>query len=263
MYSKLCFTPVFFVSTFPVCLQYYLDLGSSFLEADEDVDGATGGDGYLCMNSMSLEEPTDYTKMTPAPPPPQPTDCHEAADTEQLIVDLSHRPSLSKCEEKREKEENYVNLNPTKKNHYRGNKSEIEPLLDTVDEVRARDSPGRRKKRFSDSPPRLSTQALIHRNEDSDSGHESFVPAGSSPEKLEENDGYLSPKSLTGMPEMPAVAALELNGIVKGGNSTAGSGTKNTAAASNGQARLYNSNYRDLCPPDYSAVMEAVGETNV
>jgi hypothetical protein len=176
----------------------------------------------------------------------------KSSDTDKLIVDLKR----SKKEE--DEEERYVNFDLTKKNAAKDrlkNKQqdlEVQPLIHNVDEIQTRDSPGRRKRLVNGSPVRLNTQAEVHGNDDSDSGHESFAP-GSSPDKTEENDGYLSPKSLT----MQDVPMFEVNGITptKGGNS------KNVG---NGKARLLSDgyNFNDFPPPDYRAVMEST-ETNV
>ncbi|XP_045205164.2 vascular endothelial growth factor receptor 1-like isoform X2 [Mercenaria mercenaria] len=232
--------------------QYYLDLGCHFDgEDDETVEGATGVEpGYLSMNSMAIEEPTDYTKMSLAPPPP--TGNVKSSETEKLVVDLKRNKKDSDTEER------YVNFDLTKKNAAKDrlkNKQqdiEVQPLIHNVDEVQTRDSPGR-KRRKNGSPIRLNTQAEVHGNEDSDSGHESFAP-GSSPDKIDENDGYLSPKSMN----MQDVPVFEMNGITP----TKGSNSKNVG---NGQARLLSSgyNFNDLQPPDYRAVMEEATETNV
>ena len=224
--------------------QYYLDLGDNFARGD-DLDGAVGENGYLSMNSVSLDEPSDYTKMSMAPPPPEED---FMSDKEKLIVDMDSASSRPQDEER------YVNFDLTTKNARLRNKGkgsgeEKLPLIDMVNESQLRDSPGRkRSKANGTSPTRLSTQADVHRNEDSDSGHESFAP-GSSPDKMDENDGYLSPKSVS----VQNVPVFELNGV-------AGK-PKNTG---NGHARLIGSKYiyEDLPPPDYRAVMEA-NETNV
>lgn len=232
--------------------QYYLDLGCNYSGDDDgELEGATGFEpGYLSMNSMAFEEQTDYTKMSPAPPPPEDV---KLCENEKLIVDLKQ----SKKDEA--EEERYVNFDLTKKNaakdrmKNRQQDIEVQPLIHNVDETQTRDSPGRRRHK-NGSPLRLNTQAEIQRNDDSDSGHESFAP-GSSPEKLDENDGYLSPKSLTVSSEVPS---YEMNGISssKGGN---------PKRVGNGQARLLSDsyNYNDLPPPDYRAVMEQAHETNV
>jgi len=224
-------------------LQYYLDLGDEF-----ECEGATGGvePGYLSMNSMALEEPTDYTKMSPAPPPPG------GPEDEKLCVDLS-----GKKKSDMDAEERYVNFDLTKKNAAKDrnkskqNEIEVQPLLHNVDERMIRDSPGRRRHRHG-SPTRLSGGITLDSpaNEDSDSGHESFAP-GSSPDKCDENDGYLSPRSMQDVPLLP------LNGV--------GPKSGSQKSASNGQVRGGSNNkyrYSDLPPPDYRAVMEA-NETNV
>lgn len=233
--------------------QYYLDLGCNFDGDDEEcTEGATGYEpGYLSMNSMAIEEPTDYTKMSLAPPPPtdqpQPLDSMKTSDTEKLIVDLKR----SKKDE--DVEERYVNFDLTKKNAAKDrlkNKQqefEVQPLIHNVDEIQTRDSPGRRKRHINGSPVQLNTQAEVHGNDDSDSGHESFAP-GSSPDKMEENDGYLSPRSMN----MQDVPMFEMNGITP----SKGSNSKNVG---NGKARY---NFNDFPPPDYRAVMEST-ETNV
>lgn len=231
--------------------QYYLDLGTNYGPEDEDVlleEGASGYEpGYLSMNSMALNEPTDYTKMSLAPPPPE---------SEKLIVDLKQADN-----KKSEDDERYVNFDFAKKNAakdrlaQRQNDFEVQPLIHNVDETQFRESPGRRRKMKNGSPVRVNNTQDINRNEDSDSGHESFAP-GSSPDKCDENDGYLSPKSMN-VQEM-----FEMNGISPKVNSP----TKNVG---NGQAKALGSrengkyNYRDLPPPDYRAVMESAVESNV
>ncbi|KAL4230476.1 hypothetical protein ACF0H5_010858 [Mactra antiquata] len=232
--------------------QYYLDLGCNYsLDGDDEVEGASGFEpGYLSMNSMSLEGTTDYTKMSPAPPPPEDL---KSCESDKLIVDLK------KSKKDEAEEERYVNFNLTKKNAAKDRLKnqqhdiEVQPLIHNVDETRVRDSPGRRRQK-NGSPLRLNTQAEIHGNDDSDSGHESFAP-GSSPEKMDDNDGYLSPKSLIVSTDVPT---YEMNGISspKGGNSK---------KIGNGQVRLLSDsyNYNDLQPPDYRAVMDEAHETNV
>lgn len=234
--------------------QYYLDLGSNYDQCDdeEEVEGATGIEpGYLSMNSAAFEEKTDYTKMSLAPPPP--SDDLKCSEKEKLIVDL--KPSKKDSDT----EERYVNFDLTKKNAAKDrlkNKQqdvEAQPLIHNIDEIQTRDSPGRRKRQKNGSPVRLNTQAEVHGNDDSDSGHESFAP-GSSPDKIDENDGYLSPKSMN----CQDVPMFEVNGLTP----TKGSNSKNIG---NGQARLISSgyNYNDFPPPDYRAVMEEATETNV
>ena len=212
------------------------------MDDDDQAEGATGPDGYLSMNSVALE-PTDYTRMSHAPPPP---------DEEAALLKPVTKPS--------EPEERYVNLNhkinQNQKNKVKGEDLEMKPLLDqsdghVIDETALRSSPGRRLHKNKQSPTRLETEVEVHRNEDSDSGHSSFAP-GSSPDHLEDNDGYLSPKS-------PAV----FNGT------TIAEGVSSKKER-NGQAKLipnsYNSkyNYEDLVPPpDYRAVMESSTESKV
>lgn len=221
--------------------QYYLDLGSNYLQEDEDqLEGATAQqDGYLSMNSAALE-PTDYTRMSVAPPPP---------DEEKGILKTMTTPS--------EPEERYVNLNhkinQNQRDKTKANDLEMQPLLENneghvIDETALRSSPGRRLRKNQQSPRQVQTEVEVHRNEDSDSGHSSFAP-GSSPDHLEDNDGYLSPKS---------------PGIFNGTDDVT------SKKASNGQAKLipnsYSSkyNYEDLVPPpDYRAVMEAASESKV
>lgn len=202
------------------------------------------------MTSMNLNEPTDYTKMSLAPPPPS---------NEKLVVDLK-----SADKKKSEDDERYVNFDFAKKNAAKDrlankrNDFEVQPLIHNVDETLVRDSPGRRRKPKNGSPTRVTggTQD-VNRNEDSDSGHESFAP-GSSPDKCDENDGYLSPKSMN-VQEIPM---FEINGITPKPNSP----TKNVG---NGQAKALPKNvngkynYHDLPPPDYRAVMESAVESNV
>lgn len=218
--------------------QYYLDLGCNYpkMEDEDQVEGASAPlqDGYLSMNSAALE-PTDYTRMSHAPPPP---------DEEVGLLKPVTKPS--------EQEERYVNLNhkinQNQKDKTKGNDFEMQPLLENSDETALRSSPGRRQHKKQQSQARLQTEVEVHRNEDSDSGHSSFAP-GSSPDHLEDNDGYLSPKS-------PQI----FNGMTD----------VSDKKASNGQAKLipnsYNSkyNYEDLVPPpDYRAVMEAQSESKV
>ena len=217
------------------------------MDDDDQVEGATAGmqDGYLSMNSAALE-PTDYTRMSHAPPPP---------DEEEGLLKPVTKVKTS------EPEERYVNLNHKlnqnkDKTKASCNDHEMQPLLDNndthvVDETALRTSPGRRLRKNQQSPTQVQTEVEVHRNDDSDSGHSSFAP-GSSPDHLEDNDGYLSPKSpqiFNGTPDSPT-------------------GKK----ASNGQAKLlpnnssYKSkyNYEDLVPPpDYRAVMEAKSESTV
>ena len=215
------------------------------MDDDDQLEGATAlQDGYLSMNSAALE-PTDYTRMSHAPPPPD--------EEEGLLKPVAEtKPS--------EQEERYVNLNHKLNQNKERTKAttndlEMVPLLDkndshVVDETALRTSPGRRLRMNQQSPTQVQTEVEVHRNEDSDSGHSSFAP-GSSPDHLEDNDGYLSPKS-------PQI----FNGTVD---------SAMDKKASNGQAKLlanssYNSkyNYEDLVPPpDYRAVMEASAESKV
>ncbi|XP_052280539.1 vascular endothelial growth factor receptor 1-like isoform X1 [Dreissena polymorpha] len=237
--------------------QYYLDLGCNFGSDDEEVpEGATGGEpGYLSMTSMLLE-PTDYTKMSPAPPPPS------SEENEKLIVDMPKK--------KLAEEERYVNFDLTKKyaakdrKNNRGNEIEVQPLIHNVDETLIRDSPGRRRRqnqpnRNGSPPTRLSglqgnTVVDTSPGNDSDSGHESFAP-GSSPDKCDDNDGYLSPKSMN----MQDMQVFDMNGLNIKVNSA--------KSARNGQARVLSNNYSgmprydDIPPPDYRAVMEATEST--
>ncbi|WAQ97904.1 VGFR1-like protein [Mya arenaria] len=208
---------------------YYLDLGGG---ADEDeLEGATGETpGYLSMNSMAIEEPTDYTKMLPAPPPPLDID----DSSEKLIVDLNSK-KMSDAEER------YVNFDLTKKNAVSGrmknkrNDFEVQPLIHNVDETQIRDMPGRQRQK-NGSPNRLSNGNTrdVQSNDDSDSGHESFAP-GSSPEKCDDNDGYLSPKSMN----MQDIPLLEINGI--------GSKTSTQKGATNGKLLSDNHLTSKLC----------------
>jgi hypothetical protein len=230
-----------------------LDLGENYDHDDEEmVEGATGTEpGYLSMNSMAIEPQTDYTKMSPAPPPP---DDEKTAGNEKLVVDLRRN--------KDDEEERYVNFDLTKKNAAKDrlknkqNSIEVQSLIHNVDENLIRDSPGRRKKQNNSNGTALRLNTNVDTNkkgDDSDSGHESFAP-GSSPDKIDENDGYLSPKSVN----IQEVPMFEINGIsaTKGGNST---------KVGNGQVRSVSSgyNYIDVPPPDYRAVMEESVETNV
>lgn len=226
-----------------------MDLGGHYDDEDE-VEGATGFEpGYLSMNSMAIDQPTDYTSMSLAPPPPT-GDC-KSNDAEKLRVDLKGNKKDSDSEER------YVNFDLTKKNAAKDrlknkqNDFEVQPLIHNVDEVQTRDSPGRRRRQDNGSPVKLNTQAEVHSNDDSDSGHESFAP-GSSPDKIDDNDGYLSPKS------MQEAQLFEMNGL----SATKGANPKSVG---NGQARLISSgyNYNDLPPPDYRAVMDDATETNV
>lgn len=229
-------------------LQYYLDLGSNHSLDDEDVlleEGASGFEpGYLSMNSMVLNEPTDYTKMSLAPPPPK---------EDKLTVEMKQLDR-----KRHEDDERYVNFDLTKKNAAKDrvankrNDFEVQPLIHNVDEAQIRDSPGRRRKQKSGSPARINNSTDINKSEDSDSGHESFAP-GSSPDKCDENDGYLSPKSMN----MQEAQVLEMNGIAP------------TLGSPNGQSRPFAKtangkfNYCDVPPPDYRAVMESTVESNV
>ena len=218
------------------------------MDDDDQTEGATGPlqDGYLSMNSAALT-PTDYTRMSQAPPPP--------TEETALLKSPVTKPS--------ETEERYVNLNhqinQNQKNKVKTEDLEMKPLLDhsdghVIDETALRTSPGRRLRKNNknkQSPTRLETEVEVHRNEDSDSGHSSFAP-GSSPDHLEDNDGYLSPKS-------PAVF-----------NGTSMAEGVSRKKERNGQAKLIpNSyktkyNYEDLVPPpDYRAVMESSTESKV
>ncbi|KAK3599974.1 hypothetical protein CHS0354_012628 [Potamilus streckersoni] len=214
--------------------QYYLDLGKSYLKMhDLDPEGATGPelpiqDGYLKMNSVSGEQ-IDYTKMAYAPPPPDgPVHLSSSSDTED--------------------EDGYVNQPKYKTND--GDGIELVPLMSTtiVDEqAQMREKRGRRKYSRENSPLRVRTQAEVHRDDnDSDSGHSSYAP-GSSPEKTDENDGYLIPKNLNS-PLSCTGFSLGKGGVENGNDSL-------RSAVSSG----FHSDYHneDLLPPDYRAVMEA------
>ena len=196
---------------------------------------------------MNLE-PTDYTKMSLAPPPPE---------SEKLIVDMKQADKKKKDDDDR-----YVNFDFGKKNAvkdrlaHKRNDIEVQPLIHQVDESQVRDSPGRRRKPKNGSPTRTGNTQDTNRSEDSDSGHESFAP-GSSPDKCDENDGYLSPKSLNGQD----IQMFEINGITPKSNSPTKVGNGQAKALPKNVNGTYN--YHDLPPPDYRAVMESAIESNV
>ncbi|KAL3880215.1 hypothetical protein ACJMK2_032471 [Sinanodonta woodiana] len=216
--------------------QYYLDLGKSYLKMhDLEPEGATvhdqvpTQDGYLKMNSVSGEH-IDYTKMAYAPPPPDGT------------------VRLSSISDSEDEEDGYVNQPKYKTND--GDVIELMPLMSTtvVDEqAQMREKRGRRKYSRENSPLQVRTQAEVHRDDnDSDSGHSSYAP-GSSPEKTDENDGYLIPKNLN--------SPLSCTGFSSGkGGIENGNDSLRSAVSSGFHSDYHN---EDLLPPDYRAVMEA------
>ena len=168
-------------------MQYYLDLSQPYVKMnnlekpvaeDSPAVGATGGmtyEGYFKMNGENKIQ-SDYTKMSPAPPPPD------------LTVGLE--------------DERYVNHNKWQRNRDKEKSKDIElvPLTkaDGEDNDIDNDDVVFRKKdnqlQAEHSPTHLHTLADVHRSEDTDSGHSSTTYApGTSPDIGA--DGYLVPKT--------------------------------------------------------------------
>lgn len=176
------------------------------------VEGATGYDGYLKMSSPSPHE--DYTKMSPAPPPPQ---------------DIFNFDEEDENESPR-----YMNQKDWKKE--KAEQFELQPMMSN--EIGNEASK-------ADSPVRLRTEAVIHRNEDTDSGHSSTYALGTSPDNVDDS-GYLVPNSKN--LHSPLFQKME-------------KGRNNSKSHDSGIQNDYH--YGDLPPPEYSAVMEEAADPTV
>ncbi|XP_046352612.1 vascular endothelial growth factor receptor 1-like [Haliotis rufescens] len=206
--------------------QYYLDLNTTYVKMIDETGttttaaaagGAAAADGYLKMNGSP-----DYTPMCPSLAEPESTSLSDHEDNE------ANRYMNQKMWRK-EKSEEYE-LTPLHRPH--GDK---EKALD---------------KARSESPVQFHTQADVHNPEDSDSGHSSSYAPGSSPV---ENNGYLVPKALDSEPLVyPMAKPKPIPSQVNYQHKENCSNESVCTCSSSG----FDSDYRDVPPPDYTAVME-------
>lgn len=187
-------------------------------DSEGAVGGATGYDGYLKMGNKT----TDYTRMSPAPPPP----------TEMVSSGSDHSDS-----------EDVRYVNSKKWRREKADDSELVPLknMDGNAENNSEEVVLRRKKDKNKNTTAgvVDTQADVHHQEDdSDSGHSSTYAPGTSPETG--NDGYLIPK-------------LGPDGQVFMENKKPVQTSVDDSFTSSGLHSDYR--YGDLPPPTYSAVV--------
>ncbi len=102
----------------------------------------------------------------------------------------------------------------------------------------------------SESPEQFDTQVDVHNPDDSDSGHSSSYAPGSSPV---DNNDYLIPKALESADTEPLFPVKQTdNEALRYPGKDNHSDVSVRSRGSSG----FHSDYRDVPPPDYTAVME-------